>query len=111
MPLKTPRARALTLWGLAVALLAFTGLCFCQGKTPALYPESSWGPWRSETIDGWSAFVRVNSWTHAAQADLHYGKAEDLSLNAYGETVHGDTVMERMVFTLTPDGRLTAKQR
>lgn len=111
MPQRNRRARALVLLALAVALLAFTGLRFCQGKTPGLYPASSWGDWRSERIGGWSAYVRVNSWTHAAQASLNYGKAEGISLNAYGETVHGVTVMDRTVFTLTPDGRLTAKQR
>ncbi|WP_330300218.1 hypothetical protein [Streptomyces sp. NBC_00503] len=111
MPLKTRRARALMLWGLVVALLAFTGLCFYQGKTPALYPESSWGPRRSEAIEGGgTAYVRVNSWAHAAQADLQYGKAAGLSLNAYGETVHGVTPLGGISFTLTPDGRLTAKQ-
>ncbi|MGW2988157.1 hypothetical protein [Streptomyces goshikiensis] len=93
---------------LAVVLIAFTSLFFFQGKTPGLYPERSWGPWRSETMDPWSTHVRINSWTHAAQAHIHYGKAEDIYLDAYGET--RDATSFGTVFTLTPEGRLTAKK-
>ncbi|MFE3632080.1 hypothetical protein [Streptomyces goshikiensis] len=109
MPPNRHRAIGWTLGFLAVVLLAFTGLFFHQGKTPGLYPERSWGPWRSETMDSWSTHMRINTWTHAAQARIHDGKAEDIYLNAYGET-HDATSAFGTVFTLTPEGRLTAKQ-
>ncbi|MFJ9078315.1 hypothetical protein ACIRO3_24230 [Streptomyces sp. NPDC102278] len=110
MPLNRHRATAWSLGLLAMAVLALTGLLFHQGRTPALYPERSWGPWRSETMGVWSTHVRTNSWAHAAQARIHYGKAEDIHLDAYGETVRDTGRMSPTDFTLTPDGGLTARQ-
>ncbi|MGW3061616.1 hypothetical protein ACWC98_37725 [Streptomyces goshikiensis] len=109
MPPNRHRAIGWALGFLAVVPLAFTGLFFHQGKTPGLYPERSWGSWRSERMGSWSTYVRINSWTHAAQARIHYGKAEEIHLDAYGET-RDATSPFGTVFTLTPDGRLTAKQ-
>lgn len=100
-------ARAAVL--LAAVLLALTGVFFQQGRTPGLYPERSWGPWRAETMGAWSTHVRVNSWTHAAQSRIHYGKAEDISLDAYGRTREATSAFGA-VFTLTPEGRLTVQQ-
>ncbi|WP_404962581.1 hypothetical protein [Streptomyces sp. 147326] len=110
MPLTSRRSLASALGVLAAALLAFTGLCFCQGRTPGLLPESSWGAWRHEGLAGWSTHVRVNTWSHAAQARVNWGKAEEIELNAYGRAARGTTATHRTVFTLTPDGKLTAKQ-
>lgn len=111
MPLNRRRATAWAPGFLAVVALALTGLLFQQGRTPGLYPERSWGPWRSERTGVWSTHVRINSWTHAAQARIHYGKAEEIHLDAYGETARDTSGMFRTDFTLTPDGRLTARQR
>ncbi|WP_327411513.1 hypothetical protein [Streptomyces sp. NBC_01233] len=104
------RSRASALGVLAAALFAFTGLCFSQGKTPGLLPESSWGDWRDEERDGWSTHVRVSTWSRAAQARIDWGKAEGIDLNAYGRTARDISIMHRTVFTLTPDGKLTAKR-
>ncbi|MGW7104512.1 hypothetical protein [Streptomyces sp. NPDC054838] len=109
MPLTSHRSRVLAVAFLVAVLLSYTSMCFYQGKTPSLYPESSWGPWKHEQIASWSTHVRVNTWTHAAQAQMHYGKAEDISLGAYGKTVHESSVIDQNTFTLTPDGRLTAQ--
>ncbi|MER5570323.1 hypothetical protein ABT083_29570 [Streptomyces goshikiensis] len=50
-----------------------------------------------------------DSWTHAAQARIHHGKAEEIQLNACGETRDATSAIGT-VFTLTPEARLTAKQ-
>ncbi|MER5776974.1 hypothetical protein ABT144_22300 [Streptomyces sp. NPDC002039] len=110
MPPKRDRAIARVLVLVAVVVLALTGVLFHQGRTPGLYPERSWGPWKSETMGAWSTHVRTNSWVHAAQARIHYGKAEDVDLDAYGETARKTSGMFPTDFTLTPDGRLTARQ-
>ncbi|MFE9635804.1 hypothetical protein [Streptomyces sp. NPDC006463] len=110
MPFMSRRSRASALGFLAAALFAFTGLCFYQGKTPGLLPESSWGAWRHDEIAGWSTHVRVNTWSQAAEAQINWGKAEAIELNAYGKTARGTTTTDRTVFTLTPDGKLTAKR-
>ncbi|WP_405680596.1 hypothetical protein OG239_05645 [Streptomyces sp. NBC_00868] len=104
------RSRAAALGFLAAALFAFTGLCFFQGKTPGLLPEGSWGAWRSGDIAGWSTHIRVNTWSQAAEARINWGKAEAIELNAYGKTARDTTVTHRTVFTLTPDGKLTAQR-
>ncbi|WP_322872040.1 hypothetical protein [Streptomyces goshikiensis] len=51
----------------------------------------------------------TNSWTHAAQARIHHGKAEGIQLDACGETRDATSAIGT-VFTLTPEARLTAKQ-
>ncbi|MFE6268600.1 hypothetical protein ACFVQ9_07375 [Streptomyces goshikiensis] len=50
-----------------------------------------------------------DSWTHAAQARIHHGKAEGIHLDACGETRDAASAFGT-VFTLTPEGRLTARQ-
>ncbi|MER6519241.1 hypothetical protein ABT246_20630 [Streptomyces sp. NPDC001553] len=110
MPLNRHRAIAWILVLVAVVVLALTGVLFHQGRTPGLYPEGSWGPWKSETMGAWSTHVRTNSWVPAAQARIHYGKAEAVDLDAYGETARETSGMFSTDFTLTPDGRLTARQ-
>ncbi|MFI7359020.1 hypothetical protein ACIBTP_34465 [Streptomyces avidinii] len=119
MPLPSRRtrtsARALRLAGtLAVALVVLmsAGAVFAvrDGRAAGYLPERSWGPWTDAQIEGWSTHVRVNTWGDAAQADIHYGKAEDLTLNAYGKTARATTMMRSTVFTLTPDGTLTARR-
>lgn len=81
-----------------------------EGRAPGLLPEGSWGPWTDGGIEGWSTHVRVNNWGDAAEADIHYGKAEDLVLQAHGKTASVTSMMEPTVFTLTPHGRLTARR-
>ncbi|MGW2988461.1 hypothetical protein [Streptomyces sp. ADI91-18] len=51
----------------------------------------------------------TNSWIHAAQARIHHGKAEGIHLDACGETRDAASAIG-IVFTLTPEGRLTARQ-
>ncbi|OKI49183.1 hypothetical protein [Streptomyces sp. MJM1172] len=51
----------------------------------------------------------THSWTRAAQARIHHGKAEEIHLDACGETRDVTSALGT-VFTLTPEGRLTAKQ-
>lgn len=103
------RSRASVLcFAVVAALLAFTAFSFYRGAAPGLLPERSWGAWRHEEVAHWSAHVRVNNWTHAAEADLHMGKAEDISLRAYGKTARDTSTMGDITFTLTPDGKLTA---
>ncbi|MFF4268249.1 hypothetical protein [Streptomyces virginiae] len=108
----TRTARALRLGGVLAALvmLMSAGIVVAvrEGRASGLMPESSWGPWTDGGIEGWSTRVRINTWGEAAQADIHFGKAEDLYLRAYGKTVRVTSMMEPTVFTLTPDGRLTA---
>ncbi|MCY0917400.1 hypothetical protein OS965_04295 [Streptomyces sp. H27-G5] len=110
MPLNRHRAIAWILVLVAVLVLALTGVLFHQGRTPGLYPERSWGPWKSETMGAWSTHVRTNSWVPAAQARVHYGKAEDVYLDAFGGTDHDTSVFFRTAFTLTPDGSLTVEE-
>ncbi|MFD9359495.1 hypothetical protein [Streptomyces sp. NPDC060031] len=110
MPLTSRRSRAAALGFLAAALFAFTGLCFYQGRTPGLLPESSWGGWRNEEVAGWSTHVRVNSWTHAAEARANCGKAEEIVLGAYGKTARDSSATGDTAFTLTPEGKLTVKR-
>ncbi|MCY0944109.1 hypothetical protein [Streptomyces antarcticus] len=111
MPLNLRRVTIGGLGLLTVLVPALTAVLFHQGRTPGLYPERSWGPWKDETMDVWSTHVRINSWTHAAQARINYGKAEEIHLGAYGEAARETSGMFRTRFTLTPDGGLTAKQQ
>ncbi|WP_405443837.1 hypothetical protein OG373_40025 [Streptomyces avidinii] len=114
---RRPRAsaRALRLAGtLAVALVVLLGagavVAVREGRAAGLLPERSWGPWTATRIEAWSTHVRVNTWGDAAQAEIHFGKAEDLTLHAYGKTARATGMMQPTVFTLTPDGKLTARR-
>ncbi|MEV6734881.1 MULTISPECIES: hypothetical protein [unclassified Streptomyces] len=108
-PLRLPRA-AVLLFAVAASLLAFTAFSVYRGAAPGLLPESSWGAWRQEEVADWSAHIRVNRWAHAAEAEIHWGKAEQISLRAYGDEDRDTSGMERTTFTLTPDGKLTGSQ-
>ncbi|KOY54908.1 hypothetical protein [Streptomyces sp. XY332] len=107
-PERRPRAAAVTGFAVAAALLVFTAFGIHRGTAPGLLPESSWGAWRQEEIGHWSAHIRVSRWTHAAEAEIHWGKAEQISLRAYGDADRDTSVMNGgITFTLTPEGRLT----
>ncbi|MEV6833961.1 hypothetical protein AB0N17_05490 [Streptomyces sp. NPDC051133] len=93
----------------AVTLLGLVGWYLFSGRGAGLLPQDSWGPWREKRVPYWSVWVRVNSWSHAAEATGAYGKADDFSLKAYG-TPATATTADRTRFTLTPDGELTARQ-
>ncbi|MFJ7780685.1 hypothetical protein [Streptomyces yangpuensis] len=93
-----------------MALAAGAVVAVREGRAPGLMPERSWGPWTDGSMEGWSTHVRVNTWGHAAEADIHYGKAEHIVLQAYGKTVRETGTAGATVFTLTPDGRLTASR-
>ncbi|MFJ8563315.1 hypothetical protein [Streptomyces sp. NPDC093514] len=111
MPPPSRRTRTFALLAVLVVLLpAGAVVAVREGRAPGLLPERSWGPWTDGGIEGWSAHVRVNTWGDAAQADIHCGKAEDLTLHAYGKTARTTSTMQPTVFTLTPDGRLTARR-
>ncbi|MER7463015.1 hypothetical protein [Streptomyces sp. NPDC097981] len=110
MPLVRRSRGSVLLFAVVAALLAFTAFSVYRGAAANLLPQSSWGSWRQEEVVQWSVHIRVNRWTHAAEAELHMGKSEDLSLRAYGATDHG-TAITGETFTLTPDGELTGSQR
>lgn len=111
MPLIRRSRASLLGFAVAAALLAFTAISVYRGAAAGLLPEGSWGAWRQEEVAQWSAHIRVNHWTHAAEAELYMGKAEQISLRAYGETDRGTSVTGVVTFTLTPDGRLTGSRR
>lgn len=90
-----------------VVLLGLVGWYLFSGRGAGLLPQDSWGPWRQKQVHDWSVWVRVNSWSDAAEADGHYGKADDFTLKAYGTSATTATVMEGVRFTLAPDGELT----
>ncbi|MBT2408510.1 MULTISPECIES: hypothetical protein [unclassified Streptomyces] len=96
---------------LAAALLAVAALAFWQGRAPGLLPEGSWGAWRNQEVSNWSTHVRVNTWVHAAEARVHMGKAEEITLEAYGRTARGTTTMDGTTFTLTPEGKITGTRQ
>ncbi|MFE2283953.1 hypothetical protein ACFXDJ_07255 [Streptomyces sp. NPDC059443] len=81
-----------------------------QGTAAGLLPEATWGDRQYQDVLHWSAFIRVNNWSHAAEADIQMGKAESITLKAYGEDAHGTTHMDPTTFTLTPDGKLTGRR-
>ncbi|MEV8098358.1 hypothetical protein [Kitasatospora sp. NPDC085879] len=89
------------------AAVVLAGLWVRGGAAAGFLPESSWGNWRSEEVEHWSVHVRVNTWSHAAEADLHYGKAEDTTLKAYGASDSYAADLEPVRFTLSPGGTLT----
>ncbi|MFJ6486360.1 MULTISPECIES: hypothetical protein [unclassified Streptomyces] len=95
---------------LATALLAGGVFAVRQGPAAGLLPEATWGGWRSREVLHWSTHVRVNRWAHAAEAEIRMGKAEWITLKAYGEDAHGTTGMYPTAFTLTPDGKLTGRE-
>ncbi|MCU7826998.1 hypothetical protein [Kitasatospora sp. DSM 101779] len=93
---------------LAVAAAVVLGGLWVRGGAAAGFlPEASWEAWRSVDVEHWSVHVRVNAWANAAEADLHYGKAEDLTLRAYGATDTRTADVEPVRFTLRPDGTIT----
>ncbi|MFD0526236.1 hypothetical protein ACFQ1I_01570 [Kitasatospora arboriphila] len=92
---------------MAAGALVFAGLAVRGGAAAGLLPEASWGAWRSQELEHWSVRVRVNDWADAAEADLHYGKAEDLTLRAYGASDTRTADGEAVRFTLRPDGTVT----
>ncbi|WP_030269901.1 hypothetical protein [Streptomyces sp. NRRL B-24484] len=92
---------------LVVVVLVLAGLWLRGGAAAGSLPEASWGAWRTVDVEHWSVHVRVNAWAHAAEADLHFGKAEDLELRAYGANDARTAVSESVRFTLHPDGTLT----
>ncbi|MFD9358725.1 hypothetical protein [Streptomyces sp. NPDC060031] len=95
---------------LAAVLLATGVFAVRQGPAAGLLPEATWGGWRAQEVLHWSAYIRVNTWAHAAEAEIHMGKAESITLKAYGADAHGTTHMDRTAFTLTPDGKLTGRE-
>ncbi|QRX94809.1 hypothetical protein [Streptomyces noursei] len=98
-----PRLMAVT----AVVLLGLVGWYLFSGRGAGLLPQDSWGPWREKRVHHWSVWVRVNSWSDAAEADGHYGKADGFTLKAHGTSATTATVTEDVRFTLAPDGELT----
>lgn len=110
MPFLRTRPTALRLAVTACLLALVAALYVRTGTTADLLPESSWGAWKREQIADWSVFVRVDKWVDASEADIHMGKAEDITLKAYGHSATGTTVMDNTTFTLTPDGKVTGKQ-
>ncbi|MFD5618698.1 hypothetical protein [Streptomyces yangpuensis] len=109
-PARATRRAAVVAATLLVALSAAAVAAVREGRAPGLMPERSWGPWTDGSIEGWSTHVRVNTWGRAAEADIHFGKAEDIVLQAYGKTARETSMTGPTVFTLTPDGRLTASR-
>ncbi|MEW1910307.1 hypothetical protein AB0442_17925 [Kitasatospora sp. NPDC085895] len=95
------------LGGATACALVLAGLGVRGGAAAGLLPEASWGAWRSQELEHWSVRVRVNDWADAAEADLHYGKAEDLTLRAYGASDTRTAEGEAVRFTLRPDGTVT----
>ncbi|MEU8589528.1 hypothetical protein AB0C59_21390 [Streptomyces sp. NPDC048664] len=91
-----------------VALLGLVGWYLFSGRGAGLLPQDSWGPWREKRESyGWTVWVRVNSWSDAAEAEGNYGKAEDFTLRAYGTPAGATNLMIGLRFTLAPDGELT----
>ncbi|MYT31257.1 MULTISPECIES: hypothetical protein [unclassified Streptomyces] len=94
-----------------VLLLGLAGWYAFSGRGAGLLPEGSWGPWREkQQVEGWSVRVRVNSWSEAAEAYVHMGKAEDFTMKAYGMPASATTLMDPTRFALTPDGEVTGQR-
>ncbi|MEU5534449.1 hypothetical protein [Streptomyces sp. NPDC020362] len=92
-----------------VVLLALAGWYVFSGRGAGLLPQGSWGPWREKRVNNWSVRIRVNSWSDAAEAYVHMGKAEDFTMKAYGTSAVATTVMDQTRFTLTPGGEVTGQ--
>ncbi|MEU9991431.1 hypothetical protein AB0E10_32435 [Streptomyces sp. NPDC048045] len=68
------------------------------------------GPWREKRVNDWSVWIRVNSWSDAAEADVHMGRAEGFTMKAYGAPATATTSMDGTRFTLTPGGEVTGQR-
>ncbi|MFE3181884.1 hypothetical protein ACFXKR_13600 [Streptomyces violascens] len=111
MPALRRPSRATTICLILAAVLPAAGVfAVQQGPAAGLLPQATWGGWRSQEVLHWSAHIRVNAWAHAAEAEIHMGKAESITLKAYGGDAHGTTNMDPTAFTLTPDGKLTGHE-
>ncbi|MFD8634976.1 MULTISPECIES: hypothetical protein [unclassified Streptomyces] len=108
--LRRPSRRTAIRLTLAAALTAAGAFAVLRGPATGLLPEATWGVWRSREVPHWSVYIRVNTWAHAAEAEIHMGKSEGITLKAYGEDAHGTTSMHPTAFTLTPDGKLTVRE-
>ncbi|MEU4346117.1 hypothetical protein [Streptomyces sp. NPDC023838] len=110
MPVLRRPSRATAIYLVLAAVLLATG-AFPVREAPGagLLPEATWSGWRSEEVLHWSAHIRVSAWAHAAEAEIHMGKAESITLKAYGEDAHGTTSTDPTAFTLTPEGKLTGR--
>lgn len=93
-----------------VLLLGLAGWYVFSGRGAGLLPQSSWRPWHEKRVDDWSVRVRVNSWSEAAEAYVHMGKAEGFTIKAYGTPASATTVMDSTRFTLTPGGEVTGQR-
>ncbi|KUM92573.1 hypothetical protein AQI88_30835 [Streptomyces cellostaticus] len=93
-----------------VVLLGLAGWYVFSGRGAGLLPQDSWGPWREKRVKDWSVLIRVNSWSDAAEAEMHMGKAEDFTMKAYGRPSTATAVMDGTRFTLTPGGEVTGQR-
>lgn len=93
-----------------VILLSVAGWYTFSGRGAGWLPQDSWGPWREKRVENWSVRIRVNSWSDAAEAYVHIGKAEDFTMKAYGRPSTATTVMDGTRFTLTPGGEVTGQR-
>ncbi|MEU2872820.1 hypothetical protein ABZ769_27030 [Streptomyces olivoreticuli] len=80
----TGRMVALCAAAAAATLLALGAFCVYRGTQTGDPPDSGWGAWEVERVADWSASVRVNAQVHAAEAEVHMGKAESITIKAYG---------------------------
>ncbi|MGW2747269.1 hypothetical protein [Streptomyces sp. NPDC001450] len=92
-----------------VILLGLVAWYVFSGRGAGLLPQDTWGPWREKRVNDWSVWVRVNSWSDAAEADLHMGKAEEFTMQAYGKPATATTTMDGTRFTLTPGGEVAGQ--
>ncbi|MFD7105466.1 hypothetical protein [Streptomyces celluloflavus] len=111
MPLPRVLRRSVALPLVTVVILLGLAVWYVfSGYGAGLLPQSSWGPWREKSVDNWAVRVRVNSWSDAAEAYVHMGKAEDFTMEAYGTSADATTVMDGTRFTLAPGGEVTGQQ-
>ncbi|MFI6689612.1 hypothetical protein [Streptomyces sp. NPDC050485] len=110
MPALRRPSRATAIYLVLATVLLAGVFAVRQGPAAGLLPEATWGSWRSQEVLHWSAHIRVNTLAHAAEAEIHMGKAESITLKAYGEDAHGSTNMDPTAFTLTPRGKLIGRE-
>ncbi|MFD7168478.1 hypothetical protein [Streptomyces violascens] len=80
----------------AAIMLGLASWYVFSGRGTGLLPQSSWGPWREKPqVNHWGVQVRVNSWSNAAEAQVHMGKAEDFTMKAYGTRASATTITNR----------------